>query len=105
MRKPLRVLLVEDSSMDAELLIHALNEAGYEVTHERVETADAMRAALARGWDLVLSDYNMPRRRSRRWPASRSRSICCSPMSSCRASRGRCWHRNCGEHDALCRCC
>lgn len=46
--------------MDADLLIHALSEAGYEVTHERVETADAMRAALPRGWDVVLSDYNMP---------------------------------------------
>ena len=61
MAKPLRALLVEDSLQDAELLIHALTSGGYDVTCERVETADALRAALARGgWDIVLSDYSLP---------------------------------------------
>jgi PAS domain S-box-containing protein len=61
MGKPLRVLLVEDSEDDAELLLRELVRSDYQVQHERVETADAMRAALAaREWDIVLSDYTMP---------------------------------------------
>jgi signal transduction histidine kinase len=58
--KPLRVLLVEDSLSDAELLLHELAR-GYDVTHQRVETAASMRSALAADtWDVVLSDYSMP---------------------------------------------
>ena len=61
MGKPLRALIVEDSPNDAELLIHALTGGGYDLTCERVETADDMRAALAREpWDIVLSDYSLP---------------------------------------------
>ena len=60
MNKPLRVLLIEDSEVDADLLVHELTRAGYDITHERVDSADAMKAALERGWDVVLSDYNMP---------------------------------------------
>jgi two-component system cell cycle sensor histidine kinase/response regulator CckA len=59
--KSLRVLLVEDSKDDADLLLHELTRGGYDVVAERVETADAMRAALQRGsWNVVLSDYSMP---------------------------------------------
>ena len=59
---PLRVLVVEDSSSDAELMLRALRLGGFEPQYERVETADAMRAALARQpWDIVLSDYYLPR--------------------------------------------
>ena len=58
---PLRALIIEDSVFDAELVVHMLKKAGYEVTSERVETADAMRAALARQrWDLITSDQSMP---------------------------------------------
>ena len=61
MGKPLRVLLVEDSKDDAELLLRALARDGYEPVCSRVETAPAMRSALADGeWDVVLSDYHMP---------------------------------------------
>jgi len=59
--KPLRALIVEDSPADAELLIHAVKSGGYDLAWERVETAEAMTAALARGgWDIVLSDYSLP---------------------------------------------
>ncbi len=59
--QPLRVLLVEDSPDDAELVVLALRQGGYQVTHERVETEPTMRAALMqRRWDIVLSDYAMP---------------------------------------------
>src|SRR5438477_5586386 len=61
MGQSLRLLVVEDSENDAELLLRELTRGGYEVIHERVETSDAMRAALARGpWDLVISDYSLP---------------------------------------------
>jgi diguanylate cyclase (GGDEF)-like protein/PAS domain S-box-containing protein len=61
MAKPLRVLVVEDSEMDALLLLEELRRGGYEVTFERVDTAAAMTAALARAeWDIVIADYNMP---------------------------------------------
>lgn len=61
MGKLLRVLVVEDSPDDAELLLHELRRGGYEPFSERVETAEDMEAALARKtWDIVLSDYLMP---------------------------------------------
>jgi PAS domain S-box-containing protein len=57
----LRILLVEDSSDDAQLLIREVARAGYEVEYQRVETADTMRAMLARQtWDLIISDYTLP---------------------------------------------
>lgn len=61
MGKPLRVLLVEDSEDDAELLLRELAHSGYQVQHARVETAEALRVALAADrWDVVLADYTMP---------------------------------------------
>ena len=57
----IKLLIVEDSSDDAELMVRALRRAGVDPTYERVETPEAMDAALARGtWDLVISDYSMP---------------------------------------------
>jgi CheY-like chemotaxis protein len=58
---PLRVLLVEDSKGDAELLVRELKGAGYEVTYLRVESDGAMRSALLEGqWDVILSDFAPP---------------------------------------------
>jgi PAS domain S-box-containing protein len=62
-RVPLRVLIVEDSEDDALLLLRELKRGGYEPLHKRVDTPEGMRAALAEGgpWDVVLSDWRMPR--------------------------------------------
>jgi len=58
--KPLRVLIVEDSADDAELLVRELQRGGYGPVCERVDTAEAMQAALAQQtWDLVVSDHSM----------------------------------------------
>ena len=60
-RKALRVLLVEDSPPDAELLMASLADGGYDPVAERVQTAEEMRQALARGgWQVILSDYSLP---------------------------------------------
>src|SRR5437870_7550100 len=61
MRVPLRVLIAEDSEDDARLLLRELQQAGYQPTHERVDTPAAMTTALDRhAWDLVIGDYSMP---------------------------------------------
>jgi PAS domain S-box-containing protein len=61
MKTPLRVLIVEDCEDDAELLLHQLRRGGYDPVFERVETAQAMGAALARqDWDVVIADYSLP---------------------------------------------
>jgi DNA-binding NtrC family response regulator len=62
MRKPLRVLMVEDSEDDALLTIRALKNGGYDPVYERVEDAGAMRKALRnKPWDVILCDYQMPK--------------------------------------------
>ena len=61
MSQLLRLLIVEDREDDAELLLLELARGGFDVDHERVQTAPAMADALARrAWDLVISDYSMP---------------------------------------------
>lgn len=61
MSAPLRVLVVEDSEDDAFLIVRTLQRAGYAVTHQRVETATTMTAALTeQSWDVVIADYSLP---------------------------------------------
>ena len=60
--KPLRVLIIEDMEKDADLLVRALREGGYEPSSSRVYTREGVRSALLeRQWDVVLCDYNMPK--------------------------------------------
>jgi PAS domain S-box-containing protein len=61
MAASLRLLLIEDSDDDELLLLRELRRGGWDVTHERVQTAAAMIAALERApWDILISDYSMP---------------------------------------------
>ncbi len=60
--EPLRVLIVEDMEDDALLMADALRRGGHDTTWERVDTPDAMDAALDdREWDIILADFSMPR--------------------------------------------
>ncbi len=59
--RQLHALLVEDSENDALLVVRTLRQGGYDLTYERVQTPEAMRAALDREtWDIVIADYAMP---------------------------------------------
>lgn len=61
MNKALHLLQVEDSESDAAMVVRLLENAGYEVQPERVETAAQMRAALAKqDWDAIIADYHLP---------------------------------------------
>lgn len=58
----MRVLVVEDSTADAKLLVHELSRSIASVEFERVEDAEAMAAALRnQNWDIVVSDWSMPK--------------------------------------------
>ncbi len=58
----LRVLVVEDSADDFELLVAALRRGAYNPAARRVDDEPAMRSALAeRAWDVVLCDHRLPR--------------------------------------------
>jgi PAS domain S-box-containing protein len=62
MNTTLRVLNIENSERDVELLRRHLSRSGYDlIKFERVETPVAMKAALeAQEWDVILCDYSMP---------------------------------------------
>ena len=58
----IRILIVDDSENDTVLLLDQLRCSGYDPTFERVDTPEAMHAALdQQPWDLILADYAMPR--------------------------------------------
>jgi CheY-like chemotaxis protein len=57
---PVRVLILEDNALDAELMIRELRRAGLEVEANRVESEIAFAAALVAEPDLVLSDNAVP---------------------------------------------
>lgn len=56
-----RVLLIEDSTDDTELVRQTLRQTGRRFSLHPVDSANAMASALAAGdWDIVLSDYSLP---------------------------------------------
>ncbi|MGV3772523.1 MAG: response regulator [Verrucomicrobiales bacterium] len=58
---PLKILMVEDSRDDADLLQLALRSAGYAPQTTRVDNPASMQQALTENdWDLVISDYVLP---------------------------------------------
>jgi two-component system, cell cycle sensor histidine kinase and response regulator CckA len=61
MSRPLRILMLEDSALDAELVQRELQESGLQFVAQRVETENELRSALEIfAPDLVLTDSEMP---------------------------------------------
>ncbi|WP_324719379.1 PAS domain S-box protein [Salinimicrobium sp. HB62] len=57
----LRVLILEDSYLDLELLTEYLKDAGYQLQVTHVEVEPAFREALtSKEFDIILSDYRLP---------------------------------------------
>src|SRR5258706_5617553 len=62
MQDPIRILLAEDVSVEAELDLRELKRAGLRVTHRVVDTEEDFRRELAEFQpDVILSDFSMPR--------------------------------------------
>ncbi|HEY2436708.1 MAG TPA: hybrid sensor histidine kinase/response regulator [Solirubrobacteraceae bacterium] len=59
--KPLRVLHVEGAEDDVRLIERHLRLNGWFVEGTRVETAEELRDALRQTWDIILSDFKLPR--------------------------------------------
>jgi PAS domain S-box-containing protein len=61
MQTTLRILLLEDNPLDAELIEETLRSDGVECETERVDTREGFKAALEKcGFDLVFADYSLP---------------------------------------------
>jgi two-component system cell cycle sensor histidine kinase/response regulator CckA len=57
---PLRVLLLEDSAADADLILDELRQGGYEPVARRVASREEMVETLNEGsWQIVLLDYTL----------------------------------------------
>ncbi len=57
----LRVLLVEDSIADVELILHALGNGGFTVESQVVQSAEEFSKEIHKNnFDIVLADYRLP---------------------------------------------
>ncbi len=61
MPRPIKILIVEDSTADAALILRELSRGGYEAEHRQVAQASTFNEALNENhWDVILCDYTMP---------------------------------------------
>src|SRR5712691_1580305 len=60
-RQHIRILNLEDSAIDADLIVRELQRADLHFSASRVQTEEAFRAALeGSDPDVILADYNLP---------------------------------------------
>lgn len=60
-KKLLRVIVIDDSPDDAELVNEALRHAGHRVKTQRVQDIASLNQTLSKGeWDVVISEYDVP---------------------------------------------
>ncbi len=61
MKRPLRLLIIEDSENDAALAIRQLEKADYVLDYHRLEDLGELEVAIMeQEWDLIISDYQLP---------------------------------------------
>ena len=58
--KALRVLHIEDSDLDHQLVVAQLRRSGIDVDVLRIETEAEFAVALRETWDAIISDYGLP---------------------------------------------
>ncbi|GMU36759.1 MAG: response regulator [Phycisphaerae bacterium] len=62
MAGPVKVVIVEDNASDVDLCLRELRRSGFTVNHRVVDQEASLREALGgTDWDVVLSDYTLPR--------------------------------------------
>ena len=57
---PLRVLVLEDRPIDAELVLYEMKRAGYDCVSKRVDTQQDYLKAIEEIPDIILADYSLP---------------------------------------------
>ncbi len=60
MSEQLRVLIVEDSDADVELILYTLRQDGFEPTWSRVRTEAELREHIDPALDVILADFSLP---------------------------------------------
>jgi CheY-like chemotaxis protein len=61
MQRDLRILLIEDRAIDAELCVHELNRAGLQFECQRVRNREGLLHALESfAPDVILADFTIP---------------------------------------------
>ncbi len=59
--QPLRILVVEHTLADVELILHELEKAGFDVRADVVQTPEEFAARLhGNTYDIILADYRLP---------------------------------------------
>lgn len=56
----LRILHIEDSELDHQLIMAQLRRAGLDLELVRMDSLAEVAAALSLDWDAIISDYNLP---------------------------------------------
>jgi two-component system, sensor histidine kinase and response regulator len=70
---PLQLLLVEDNTADAELILATLRTDGFQVTSDMAQTAEEFISRIrTTSYDLILADYNLPQ-----WKGTEALDILC----------------------------
>jgi PAS domain S-box-containing protein/putative nucleotidyltransferase with HDIG domain len=57
---PLRVLVLEDRPVDAELILYEMKRSGYDCVGKRVDTEEDYLKAIEESLDIILADYSLP---------------------------------------------
>jgi PAS domain S-box-containing protein len=57
---PLKVLVLEDRPVDAELILYEMKRSGYDCDGKRVDTQGDYLKAIEESPDIILADYSLP---------------------------------------------
>ena len=56
----IRLLIVEDSELDTELLLREFRKADFDPVYCRIDDEASLQASLTEKWDLAITDYLLP---------------------------------------------